>query len=189
MTAGPYFQKKSNPTFLLCSSLFAGFLFYPPCVLCNYTSTNRLLPQKLHKYYFNAIRVDVTQVLVYLPVFYNRFYKTCVLNNCSESDMVMFLSPVFTEYQGQVQSVGMRYVVDRWIGSKLQVTTKSDEYTSLYMLKTQPELCDELDTLMDDQSVIGLRFRVISTLITDLVKRTWFTEIIDNHIKLREFNL
>ncbi|XP_027838014.2 torso-like protein [Aphis gossypii] len=130
----------------------------------------------------------VFQVLVYLPVFYNKFYK-CVLNNCSESDTALLLSPVYTEYQGQVLSVGSD-AVEKWVDTNLQVESKHGHtYVSLYALKNRPELCNEIVALMDDQSVVGLHLKTMSTFIPEPVKRKWFTEVLDNHVKLREVNL
>lgn len=130
------------------------------------------------------------QVLSYLPVFYNKFYNKCVLNNCSELDMVKFLSPMYTEYQGQVMSIGSREAVEKWVDSALVVESKlGDMYVSLYALKNRPDLCDEIATLMDDHTVVGLHLRVISSFIVDPVKKKWFTEVLDNHVKLREVNL
>lgn len=129
-----------------------------------------------------------SQVLVYLPVFYNKFYK-CMQNNCSESDTVMFLSPLYTEYQGQVMSIGSKDTVERWVDINLQVECKLGLYVSLYALKNRPELCNKISTLMDDQSVIGLHLKIISAFLDDPVKRKWFTEVLDNHVKLREVNL
>jgi len=113
-----------------------------------------------------------------------------VQNNCSESDMVMFLSPLYTEYQGQVMSIGSKGAVEKWVDSNLQVECKlGDMYVSLYTLKNRPELCDEIVALMDDQSVVGLHLKMISAFFIDPVKKKWFTEILDNHVKLREVNL
>ncbi|VVC24571.1 Hypothetical protein CINCED_3A009444 [Cinara cedri] len=131
----------------------------------------------------------VFQVLVYLPVFYDMFYK-CVLNNCSESDTALYLSPVYTEYQGQVTSIGSKDIMEKWIETNLQMeTSQGDKYVSLYALKNRPDLCRELATHMDGQSVVGLHLKVVSTFFADPVKRTWFAEVLDNHVKLREVNL
>lgn len=130
-----------------------------------------------------------SQVLVYLPVFYNKFQK-CVLNSCSESDMALFLSPFYTEYQGQVLSIGSRETVEKWVDSNLQIESKlGGMYVSLYALKNRPDLCDEFVGLMDEQSVVGLHLKIVSTFLADPVKRNWFTEVLDNHVKLREVNL
>lgn len=133
-------------------------------------------------------RLFRVQVLVYLPVFYNKFYK-CVLNNCSESDTELLLSPQYTEYQGQVLSVGSN-AVEKWVDTNLQVESKlGHTYISLYALKNRPELCNEIVALMDEQSVVGLHLKVVSTFLAEPVKRKWFTEVLDNHVKLREVNL
>lgn len=126
---------------------------------------------------------------MYLPVFYNKFYK-CVANNCSESDTELYLSPVYTEYRGQVMSIGSKDAVEKWIDSNLQTNNwRSDMYVSLYILKNRPDLCREMVAHMDGQSVVGLRLKAVSTFLADPVKRTWFTEVLDNHVKLREVNL
>lgn len=134
-----------------------------------------------------------SQVLVYLPVFYNKFYNKCVVNKCSESDMVMFLSPTYTEYQGQLLSVGSKESVEKWMDSALQVqdSKMGSTYVSLYALKSRPDLCAEIVALMDDHSaaVVGLHLKIISSFLADPVKRKWFTEVLDNHLKLREVNL
>ncbi|XP_029341248.1 torso-like protein [Acyrthosiphon pisum] len=130
----------------------------------------------------------VFQVLVYLPVFYDKFYK-CVVNNCSESDTALLLSPLYTEYQGRVTSVGSD-AVEKWVDTNLQVESKlGHTYISLYGLKNRPELWNEIVALMDKQSVVGLRLNVVSAFIDEPVKRKWFTEVLDNHMKLRELNL
>lgn len=128
--------------------------------------------------------------MVYLPVFYNKFYSHCVLNNCSDADTVLYLSPVYTEYQGQVLSIGSEETVEIWADSNLQIKSKiGDWYVSLYALKNRQDLCNEIMALMNDQSVIGLHLKVISSFLNDTVKRKWFTEVLDNHVKLREVNL
>lgn len=101
----------------------------------------------------------------------------------------MFLSPLYTEYQGQVMSIGPKDTVERWVDINLQVECKLGLYISLYALKNRPELCNKISTLMDDQSVIGLHLKLISPFLDDPVKRKWFTEVLDNHVKLREVNL
>lgn len=101
-----------------------------------------------------------------------------------------FLSPVYTEYQGQVLSVGSSDTVEKWVELNLQAESKmGDTYVSLYTLKIKPELCNEIITFMNGQSVIGLHLKMVSTFLDNPVKRKWFTEVLDNHLKLREVNL
>lgn len=107
--------------------------------------------------------------------------------------MVTFLSPRFTEYQGQVLSFGSKEAVEKWVDSTLEVrdSTMGNSYVSLYTLKNRPDLCNEMVKLMDDNStaVVGLHLKIISSFLPDPVKRKWFTEVLDNHVKLREVNL
>lgn len=127
---------------------------------------------------------------MYLPVLYNKFYNKCSLNVCSDTDTAMFLSPVYTEYQGQVLSVGSSEAVEKWVETNLQTESKWGEtYVSLYTLKIKPELCNEIVAFMNDQPVIGLHLKIVSAFLDNPVKRKWFTEVLDNHLKLREVNL
>jgi hypothetical protein len=97
---------------------------------------------------------------------------------------------MYTEYQGQVMWVGSKDAVDKWINSNLQLDSQlGDTYISLYALKNRPDLCNELVALMDDRAVVGVHLKIISTFIADPVKRKWFREVLDNHVKLREVNL
>lgn len=86
-------------------------------------------------------------------------------------------------------SVGSN-AVEKWVDTNLQVESKlGHTYISLYSLKNRPELCNEIVALMDEQSVVGLHLKVVSTFLADPVKREWFTEVLDNHVKLRKVNL
>lgn len=134
--------------------------------------------------------IGFAQVLVYLPVFYNKFYDKCVLNNCSDMDKATFLSTQYTEHQGQVMSIGSRDTVENWANTNLQVQSRlGNSYVSLFALHGKPQLRDELITLMDERSVVGLHLKTTSAFLADPAKREWFSEVMDNHLKLRELNL
>ncbi|XP_050543472.1 torso-like protein [Daktulosphaira vitifoliae] len=132
----------------------------------------------------------VFQVFTYLPTFYNKFQK-CIKNNCSDSESSVFLSPVYAEHVGQVMSIGNRYDdIEKWADTNLTRNSRlGGTYNSLFAIKSNPELLNEVTNLMDDESVLEIHLKVISSFLNDTVTQKWFTEVLDNHVKLREINL
>lgn len=86
-------------------------------------------------------------------------------------------------------SIGSDETVEKWVDSNLQTESKLGWYTSLYTLKRKPDLKNEVTAIMNNQTVVGLHLKVISSFFNDTVKKKWFTEVLDNHVKLREVNL
>lgn len=103
----------------------------------------------------------------------------------------MFLSPVYAEHVGQITTIGSRYNdIEKWADANLIRNSRlGGTYNSLFALKSNPELLNEMANLMDDESVLEIHLRVISRFLNDTVTQKWFTEVIDNHVKLREINL
>lgn len=87
-------------------------------------------------------------------------------------------------------TIGNKGEVEKWADTNLSSKSRiGGMYTSLFMMKINPRLFNEIAPLMDDQSVLEMHLKTISIFLNDTVTKKWFAEVLDNHVKLREINL
>ncbi|XP_063226871.1 torso-like protein isoform X2 [Bacillus rossius redtenbacheri] len=132
------------------------------------------------------------QVFVYTPQIYSKIkarLRSQGLADLSSGELSNFFSPWYAEHIGTIQSASGNSSLDVWASSRLAVHFYFFTYSSLLKLHGNSSLLKELDSLLLNEALLQLDLRTMAVAFGDPDRRTWFLEVLDNHLKLWQVNM
>lgn len=138
--------------------------------------------------------VSVVQVFVYSPAIYSRIkevMKSRGVQALTAEEINSYFSPWYAEHTGRVLAASGNATVERWATDNLRTQFYFFVYTSLIKLHHPDNagLLRDLDKLLENEALLQLDLRTLAPVFKDPLKRRWFEEVIDNHLKLWEVNM
>jgi len=101
-----------------------------------------------------------------------------------------YLAPWQVKENGRVQSASGDKAVAQFLDSKAVKLTQFAKYPSLFEVRKQPGLLDELEFLTEDTTaVIGLDFRSLGNLLPSIEQQDYYKEIVNTELALWQANI
>jgi len=101
-----------------------------------------------------------------------------------------YLAPWIVKENGKVLSASGDKTVAAFLNAKATKQTQFTRYPSLFEVRTQPGLLDELEFITQDTTaVIGLDFRSLGSLLPTIEQQDYFKEIINTELALWQANI
>lgn len=132
------------------------------------------------------------QVFVYSPEIYSRIklrLKSQPISQISKTELTSYFSPWFAEHIGSVQTASGNASVEAWASSRLRNSFYFLRYANLLNLHGDAKLLAEVDGLLKDEAVVQLDLKSMASTINDVQRRQWFSDVVDNYLKLWEVNM
>lgn len=129
---------------------------------------------------------------MYTPHIYRNIkdrFRTRGISDLSSMELASYFSPWSAEHIGKIQAASGNSTVEEWATEHLRINFYLFTYNSLLKLHENASLLRKLDGLLRNEALLQLNLRTLSPAFKDPVKREWFHEVIDNHLKLWEVNL
>jgi hypothetical protein len=101
-----------------------------------------------------------------------------------------YLAPWIVKENGRVLSASGDKTVAEFLERKAVKLTQFARYPSLFEVRKQPVLLDELEFLTQDTSaVIGLDFRSLGSLLPTIEQQEYYKEIVNTELALWQANI
>jgi len=101
-----------------------------------------------------------------------------------------YLAPWIVKENGAVLSASGDQTVANFLENRAVKRTGFNQYPSLFEVRAQPGLLDELEFLTEDTTaVIGLDFRSLGSLLPTIEQQDYFKEIVNTELALWQANI
>ena len=101
-----------------------------------------------------------------------------------------YLAPWIVKENGRVLSASGDKTVANFLDTKAMKMTQFARYPSLFEVRKQPGLLDELEFLTQDTTaVIGLDFRSLGNLLPSIEQQEYYKEIVNTELSLWQANI
>jgi len=101
-----------------------------------------------------------------------------------------YLAPWIVKENGAVLSASGDPTVANFLENRAVKRTGFNQYPSLFEVRAQPGLLDELEFLTEDTTaVIGLDFRSLGSLLPTIEQQDYFKEIVNTELALWQANI
>ena len=101
-----------------------------------------------------------------------------------------YLAPWIVKENGAVLSASGDKTVANFLENRAVKRTGFNQYPSLFEVRAQPGLLDELEFLTEDTTaVIGLDFRSLGSLLPTIEQQDYFKEIVNTELALWQANI
>lgn len=141
---------------------------------------------------FKFLSYFCSQVFVFSPPIFKRIkerLKDKGVSNLTNTELLGYFSPWYAEHTGTIQVASGNATVEEWAARHLQHQFYFFSYPSLLKLREDLKLLSKLDQLLGNEALLKLDLRTLAPAFKDPMKRKWFHEVMDNHLKLWEVNM
>ncbi|XP_063913296.1 torso-like protein [Zophobas morio] len=136
----------------------------------------------------NALyQVFVFRKPVYLTI--KERLKTQGISHLDKVELGQYFSPWFAEHMGQIKVASGNKTVEQWAASKLRVHYYIFTYPTLLKIHGDTQLLAVLNDLLQNEALLQMGMKTLAPAFKDPQKRKFFTEVLDNFLKLWESNL
>ncbi|KAK6618216.1 hypothetical protein RUM44_002667 [Polyplax serrata] len=132
------------------------------------------------------------QVFVFTPQTFERIkgrLRAKGISNMSKGELSGYFSPWYAEHIGDIKAASGNTSIQIWAAESLRIQFYFFTYPSLLKLHGNTELLRILNYLLGNEVLLSLDLKTIAPVFADPEKRKWFTEVVDNHLKLWETNM
>lgn len=142
-----------------------------------------------------TINVNLTffqQVYVYNKQNYNIIkerLKVKGVSGLSKLDLYNFFAPWYAEHLGMIRSASGNATVEEWARKKLTYEYYVIKYITILKLQGNGRLLNSLDQLLGNEAILQLDLKSLNVIFQNDEQKRWFTEVLDNQIKLWEVNM
>ncbi|KAL5280201.1 tsl family protein [Megaselia abdita] len=150
--------------------------------------------ERFGTHYINSYTTgnSIYQVYVYNKQNYNIIkerLKVKGVSGLSKLDLYNFFAPWYAEHLGTIRSASGNATVEDWARKKLTYEYYVIKYITILKLQGNGRLLSSLDHLLGNEAILQLDLKSLNVIFQNDEQKKWFTEVLDNQIKLWEVNM